>query len=189
MAKKTITVPPFPPLRWDDFGWAGRIQLPSWAGFATRPGSRSKKVSNGTVELDVAVEDDEARTPPTAAQVQAMQHLLDNEAAVASAVLQELFEQYSDERENFDEEEGIELPELTDRGGLRPLVSPPYVHVLHVAKGGVAYVGFGFNCAWEKEHGAGVMTHLGRIVESGHAACSFEVWIAERDAKRRKRSS
>jgi hypothetical protein len=189
MAKKTITVPPFPPLWWDDFGWAGRITLPSWAGFAVRPGSRSKKVSDGTAHLDVAVEDDEAKTPPTAAQIKALQHLLDNEAAVASAVLRELFENYSDERENYDEEEGPALPELSAPDGLRSLVGLSHVHILYVAKAGAAYVGFEFGCVWEQEHGAGVMTHLGRIVESGHAAWSFETWIAERDARRRKKSS
>jgi hypothetical protein len=191
MAKKTLAVPPFPPLKWDDYGWAGEIKLPSWAGFASQPGSRSKKVTDGTARLHVAVEDSEEQTPPTAAQVKAMRHLLDNEAKVAATVLKAVFEIYPEAKAEYEsdygEEEGETLPDIDKPSGLRTLMRLAHVHVLYVAKADVAYVGFEFACVWEEEHGAGVMTHRGSIVKVGHADTSFLEWIAERDAKHRKK--
>jgi hypothetical protein len=197
MAKKKLNVQPFPPLQWDDYGWAGKITLPSWAGFQARGGaygSRSaKKPSDGTARLHVAVEDDEAQTLPTQAQTQAMQHLLHNEAAVAGVVLQAIFEIYPDEKaayeDAYDEEEGETLPTINKPSGLRTLMGLSNVHLLYVQKDGTAYIGFEFGCVWEEEHGVGVMTHLGRIVEVGQADCSFLEWIAERDARRRKKKT
>ena len=191
MAKKTIAVLPFPPLRWDDFGWAGEIKLRSWAGFARRPGSRSKKVTDGTVRLNVPVEDDEEQTPPTAAQIKAMRHLLDNEKKVAATVLAAVFEIYPDAKAEYESDYGddpdIELPDIDKPSGLRPWMRLAHVHVLYVSKADVAYVGFEFACVWEEEHGAGVLTHRGRIVEVGHGDTAFLEWIAERDARRRKK--
>lgn len=199
MAKKTINVPPFPPLRWDEYSWDGKLTLPSWKGFAARPGSRSKKVTDGTVRLSVHVEDvaddedDATPAPPTAAQIAAMKHLLKNEKKIASAVLQAIFEVYPEQKamyeEDYDEEPGTTLPEIARPSGLRPLMGLSNVHVLYVKKDEVAYIGFEFGCVWEEEHGAGVLTHLGRVVEVGQADCSFLEWIAERDAKRRKKKS
>lgn len=195
MADELLDVPPFPPLKWDGYGWEGNITLPSWAGFQTRTGAygsrSSKKASDGATQLRVAVEDKKAQTPPTAEQVKAMHHLLGNEAAVASAVLQSLFEMYPEEKakyeDAYDEEEGATLPAISDPSGLRTLTGLSNVHVLYVKKGDAAYIGFEFGCAWNQEHGAGVMTHLGRVVAVGHADHSFLEWIAEDDAKKRKR--
>lgn len=187
---ETLDIAPFPPLRWDTYSWAGTVTLPSWAGFQARGGAygsrSSKKPSDGTARLHVAVEDHKAQTPPTAAQISAMQHLLDNEAAVASAVLRAIFEMYPEEKakyeDAYDEEDGATLPKISDPSELRTLMRLSTVHVLYVTKGDTAYMGFEFRCAWEAEHGAGVMTHLGRIVEVGPADCSFLEWIAEADA-------
>jgi hypothetical protein len=194
--KKTLDVPPFPPLRWDEYSWAGKITLPSWAGFKSRPDSpRSKKVSDGTVKVSVHVEDaeDDAPALPTAAQVAAMKHLLRSEKKTASAVLRTIFEVYPEAKaeyeEGYDEEPGTTLPEIKKPEGLRSLMCLKCVHVLYVEKDGVAYTGFDFGCLWEEEHGAGVMTHLSRVVEVGQADCSFLEWIAERDANRRKKKS
>lgn len=63
-------------------------------------------------------------------------------------------------------------------GDLRPLARLIGVHVITVARDGAACVGFEFTCAWDDERGAGIMTHLGRVVATGQGACSFEAWIA-----------
>ena len=200
MAKKKLNVPPFPPLEWDGYFWVGEITLASWAGFQSRGGAygarSSKKPSDGTARLNVAVNDDELkdeddRPPPTAAQIAALQHLLDNEATVAGAVLLALFERYPDEKEAYEDaaDEDDTLPEISEPNGLKALMGLSNVHVLHAQKGDAAYIGFEFGCVWEREHGAGVMTHLGRVVEVGQADASFQEWIAERDSKRRKKKS
>jgi len=59
------------------------------------------------------------------------------------------------------------------------------IHVLGVAKGGVAYVGLELGCDWDEEHGAGLMLHKARIVKVGGADTSFLEWIAERDGGKR----
>jgi hypothetical protein len=64
---------------------------------------------------------------------------------------------------------------------MRSLVGLSTVHVLPVARDGVAYLGFEFGCVWDTEHGAGVMTHLDRVVATGQAAVSLTERIAEQD--------
>jgi hypothetical protein len=74
-----------------------------------------------------------------------------------------------------DDEELLEVSEPAD---LRPLVGLSAVHVLDVFRDGAACVGFEFGCVWDEEHGAGVMTHLGRVIARGQATCAFAEWIA-----------
>ena len=50
---------------------------------------------------------------------------------------------------------------------------------------GAAYVGYEFGCAWEEEHGLGLMMHQGRIVAMGGADTAILEWIAEKDAQKR----
>jgi hypothetical protein len=57
------------------------------------------------------------------------------------------------------------------------------IHVMKEAKDGVAYIGFGFGCTWDREHALGFMTHCGRVVEVGGFDTSFTWWIADRDAR------
>jgi hypothetical protein len=189
MAKQTLTVPPFPPLRWDGYGWTGKVVLPSWAGFQHRRGAygsvRSRAASDGSARLTVTPEKGDERTPPLPAQARAFQLLLDNERAVSGAVLRAIFAEYPDLRDSYgyDEEEAAELmPEIGRAEELRSLIGLSNVHVLNVTKNRVAYIGFEFGCTWDSEHGLGVMTHRRRVVKVGGADTSFLAWIAERDA-------
>lgn len=194
----TLDVPGFPPLRWEHYFWVGDLVLPSWAGFevlhgryAPKRGAKAKPVKAKKAEpvrLSINPENDDERTPPTQGQVQAFQHLLTNETAVTAAVLNRMFKHYPEDKysyEEFHEDEGLKLPSIKKPEGLRTLIHLSGVHLLNVYKDGVAYIGFEFGCAWDGEHGAGVMTHLGRIVTSGQADCSFLDWIARRDAEGR----
>jgi hypothetical protein len=180
---EALDIPPFPPLTWDEYSWTGEVRLPSWAGFQSRRGPYASVSddgpSDGTARLAV---DAEGKAPPTPEQVAAFRHLLDNEAAVAEAVGCALLDYYPGERDAYldayDLEESDEVPEVTDPAGLRQLVGLSGVHVLSVAKDGAACIGFEFGCVWDGEHGAGVMTHLGRVIATGQADCSFMAWVA-----------
>jgi hypothetical protein len=190
MAKQTLNVPPFPPLRWDGHFWAGQVVLPSWAGFQSRRGAygsvNSRAKSDGGARLTVTPANPEEKTPPRSQQVRAFRLLLDNEPAVGGSVLRAIFAAYPDLRDayGYDDEEAAEImPEIERPEQLRTLIGLSNVHVLNVAKGGVAYIGFEFGCTWDEEHGLGVMTHRKRVVEVGGADTSFLTWIAERDAK------
>jgi hypothetical protein len=164
--------------------------LPSWAGFQSRRGAynsvSSRAESDGSARLTVTPEDDEARTLPLPEQVQAFRLLLDNERVVADSILRAIFAEYPGLRDSYcyDDEEAAELmPEIERAEQLRTLIGLSNVHVLNVAKNGVAYIGFEFGCTWDSEDGLGVMTHRDRVVEVGNADTSFLAWIAERDAK------
>jgi hypothetical protein len=186
---EAIDIPPFPRLTWDEYSWAGEVRLPSWAGFQSRRGPYAsvsdKRPSDGTARLTV---DAEAKARPTPEQVAAFQHLVDNEAAVAAAVGRALLDYYPGEREAYldayDLEDSDEVPEVTDLTGLRSLVGLSSIHVLSLARDGMACIGFEFGCVWDGEHGAGVMTHRGRVIATGQADCSFVGWMARRGLDR-----
>lgn len=191
MSDTPIHIPPFPPLQWDGYFWTGEIKLSSWAGFRGRRAGRRSILSappaDGTVQVNVITEDNREDLLPLAEQVAAFRYLLDNEQAVTTAILEALFEAYPEAKEGYmDAYEGDddvdELPDLSSPGELRQVVGLSAVHVLPVVRDGLAYVGFELRCAWDEEHGAGVMTHRGRVVKVGPAADSFLERIAERDA-------
>jgi hypothetical protein len=171
---------------WDDFFWTGEVNLPSWSGFQTRRGAygsvSAAEPSDGTARLSVEPMDVDSRTPPTPEQIAAFQHLLDNEASIAAAIGHALLAYYPGEREAYldayELEESDKLPVITEIADLRPLVGLSNVHVLSVNRDGVACIGFEFGCEWDDEHGAGVMTHRGRVIATGQADCSFVEWIA-----------
>lgn len=194
MARPTIDLPPFPGLEWDEFFWRSKIVLPSWAGFQVREESGESvgldSTSDGEPDLFVHPKDHQAKTPPLPEQVEAFRFLLAHEVAVANAVLRAIFARYPEWRALFDddeyrdeEEEEDPMPEIEQPEQLHPLIGLSNVHVLNVAREGMAYIGFEFGCTWDEEHGLGVMTHRGRIIEVGGADTSFLEWIAEHDAR------
>jgi hypothetical protein len=180
---ESLDILPFPPLTWNKYSWTGEVRLPSWAGFQSRRGSYASVSgsgpSDGSARLTV---DAERKARPTRKQATAFRHLLDNEASVAEAVGRALLDYYPGERaaylDAYDLEESEEVPEVTDLAGLRRLVGLSSVHVLSLARDGAACIGFEFGCVWDGEHGAGVMTHLGRVIATGQADCSFVEWMA-----------
>ncbi|QEH38871.1 hypothetical protein OJF2_74810 [Aquisphaera giovannonii] len=187
MNQETLDQAPFPVLKWDHYGWAGEVVLPSWAGFQARRdaygGGSVGRPPDGTARLSIASLDSDARAHPTAEQVAAFRHLMDNEAEVADAVARALVEYCPGEAYNGDDDELMDVSEADD---LRPLIGLSEVHVLDVFRDGFACVGFQFGCVWHEEHGAGVMTHRGRVIATGQADCSFLEWIAEQGLDRRR---
>jgi hypothetical protein len=157
----------------------GEVVLPSWAGFQTRRGGygavSSRRPSDGTARLSVSPLNDKTRTHPAPEQVVAFRHLIDNEAGIATAVARALVKYCPGHAYDGDDEEVMEVTAPAD---LRPLIGLSWVHVLDVFHDGTACIGFEFGCVWDEEHGAGVMTHLGRVIATGQADCSFVEWIA-----------
>src|SRR5262249_43791299 len=143
--------------------------------------TRNAPPSGGTARLSISPTDSDARTPPTAEQVAAFRQLLDEEATIAAAVARALVRYCPGDAYDGDDEVLLSVSEPDD---LRPLVRLIGVHVLNVVRDGVACIGFEFDCAWDGEHGAGVMTHCGRVIATGQAGCSFTEWIAEQGLER-----
>jgi hypothetical protein len=190
MPQETLDYPPFPPLKWNHYFWVGEVLLPSWAGFQARRGGygavSSRKPSDGTARLSISPLDDKVRTHPTAEQVVAFRHLMENEATVGAAVARALVDYCPGHAYDGDDEELLEVNEPAD---LRPLIGLSAVHVLDVFRDGAACIGFEFGCVWDEEHGAGVMTHLGQVIAAGQADCSFVEWIARDGLDRHPRQA
>jgi hypothetical protein len=195
--RKTLNVPPFPPLKWDDYFWTGTIVLPAWAGFQTRQGPygrvNSAKSSDGSVRLYLKPPgDDKERRPPTAEQIAAYQHLTRHGKVLHDAILRRIFEEYPSWRDEWldaygleedeDSEEAQEVPPIQRPEQLRDLMGLSIVHIMSESRHGLAFVGFEFGCVWETEHGLGIMTHGDRILAVGQADTSFRVyrrWMEE----------
>jgi hypothetical protein len=192
-----LSMPPFPPLRWRDPGWAGRIVLGSWADFQSRLGAYAGRSPGtapaGTVRLRIAAPSADPPTPPTPGQVAAYAYLLANEDAIRDALVAAIFEEYPKIRQKVLRDgtaDPTAIPELSSPGDLKDLVGLAVIHVLRVEKDGAAYAGFEFGCDWDEEHGLGVMMHRGRIVEFPENSVgkvnggdlASEDWLAEEDA-------
>ncbi|MFO0964241.1 MAG: hypothetical protein U0793_01460 [Gemmataceae bacterium] len=174
---KPIHIPPFPPLKWDGCLWSGEVRLPSWARFM----GRMKAYLLAVHAKDKAL--------PTAEQAAAFRDLMENQVAITEAVARALLDYYPEAREGYydaydGEDPQEELPEVADVAGLHPLVGLTRIHILSVSRDGAAYVGFELGCKWETEHGAGALTHCGRVVATGQASESFVDGVAKKDAKR-----
>lgn len=182
------------------FHWEGIIRLPSWGDFATYAALASDQWSptrdgfkNGDMRLIVYPIDLDA-TVPTEDQARALQHLLDNETASYEAVLAAIFQVYPNWRENYFGEQlsgdggktwqkGWDLPDMfppdnmpaiSSPSELRLLIRPGSVHIMANPKDGFTRVGFGFRCKWDEEHGLGVSTHRGVVIEVGAAETAFD---------------
>ncbi|MBN9382243.1 MAG: hypothetical protein J0H74_15850 [Chitinophagaceae bacterium] len=166
----------------------GVVQLPVWAGFQSRQGVYasvdSSIPSDGTVQLHLgsdAVVDNPTISP---AQVAAYHYLIDRQAQVQDAILTSLLGQYKNLQVLYDyepEEAQQFMPDVLDLSGFRTLIGLSSVHILEVSRDDVAYVGYGFGCIWDDEHGLGIMTHQDRIIEIGGIDTSFLTWVAKQD--------
>lgn len=180
---------------WESFRWEGSVRLPSWAGFQQRQGPyasvSSRKPSKGEAQLYIEAEAAEDGTPalPSAAQRRAFAFLLAKEKALGEALQKRFLRAYPRLRAQAladDEELAEVLPAAARVSGLRKVLGLGNVHLSSVALKGQAYVGFEFGCAWDEEHGLGVLTHGARIVAVGAADVSYRLYVAEEDRRARE---
>jgi hypothetical protein len=190
-----LDLEPFPPLSWEQGTWETTVVLPAWKGFQSRLGpygtKSSKKASDGTARLWIETID-ETEMLPSPEQGAAHQYLVDHQEVIRDKILRAVFKEYPEYRTNFIDdlnldESDVTLPELERPDQLRKVMGLESVGIHYVVRAGLAYVGFEFGCDWDSEHGLGAMTHRARIVEIGGADTAILEWIAERDAKRRRK--
>ena len=187
--EKSLDIPPFPLLKWDDYYWVGSIFLPAWAGFQARLGSYGAESStigsDGSAYLNVITPEDK-QVSPSSQQAAAYQHLIEQQEAIRDAILQIIFTNYHQWQEEYSyKDEDIEefMPNIERIDQLKPLMGLSTARIFSISKNDLAYVGFEFGCTWDDEHGLGVMTHGNRVVEVGGADTAILEWIAEKDAK------
>ena len=194
--KPLLKIEPFPTLEWDGYFWSATIKLPAWKGFQCRLGPYAsqigRKKSDGTVRLSVSTLDGEEQTPPSPEQAAAYRDLIAHQEIIRDSILQAVFREYPDYRASYvadyDLDESDEtLPLLNRPEQLKDLIGLSSLLIHDVVREGIAYVGYGFGCEWEEEHGLGAMMHRDRVVTVGHADVGILEWIAERDAKAPRR--
>jgi len=78
------------------------------------------------------------------------------------------------------------MPDLKDIKDFAELLFPINFYVTAVVKEDYPYIGFGFSCSWDGEHGLGVMTHKDSIIEIAGADMAFDTWTAEKDLKQKQ---
>lgn len=193
-----LHAPPFPPLEWDGYFWRGRVVLGSWRGFQCRSGAyasrSSTNESEGTARLSVEAPEGVPERPPSPEQANALRYLLENEETIRDAIVLAVFEEYPARRADLTGQgfvDEAEMPALERPEQLKAFIGLSTVHVLRVVLVDAAYVGFELGCTWDEEHGLGVMTHQGRIVDFPQmgigkvngADFASEDWVAEEDAR------
>jgi hypothetical protein len=156
--------------------------------------SSSTEESDGTARLSVSPPAGVAERSPSAEQASALRYLLEHEEAIRDAVLAAIFEAYPVIRQRLRGQGFLvesDMPALERPEQLKSHIGLSTIHILPVVKNVAAYIGFEFGCTWDDEHGLGVMTHQGRIVELPHMGIgkvsggdlASEDWLAEEDAR------
>ncbi|WP_426476015.1 DUF6985 domain-containing protein [Chryseobacterium sp. CBSDS_008] len=129
-------------------------------------------------------EEDDYLYEPTLEQQNGLDYLKENQEKILKNILNELLKQYPELQQTYGYQEGDKrdfMPDINDISGFSDLLSPTCFYVTSVVKDGYPYIGFGFTCSWDSEHGLGIMTCKDRIVETGGAEVAFNTWAAEED--------
>ncbi len=150
------------------------IVLPVWTGFSA---GMSSEASTGEVLLSIG---DDSVGPGTVGPEQeaAYRWTIDRAGEMQRVVLDAIVAEWSRLVRAWRRDA---LPDQVDRGALERLVSLTSVHIQWAHRDGVAYVGYGLACAWDAEHGLGVLTHRDRVVAVGGADTAFLAWVAHGD--------
>jgi hypothetical protein len=154
--------------------WTGSLRLPGWgAVFGVR---------RGRLYIEIAGEGDDGHRPPAAARTRGCRWLIAHDAAVARETLAGILAWLPTLRPGY-AKAGIVLPEARSIEELAQLVTPSTA-IFHTARRGTRpYIGYTFRCAWDDEHGVGVLMHGLRLLSVGGADTAHLEWIAERDAR------
>jgi hypothetical protein len=175
--------------------WVTALPLPHIARFrgatalATLPGHAKPDRIAESGEVTVYLEnDDGSGDAPEAAMIEAARWLLENDAAfyraVLDAMLADLPSLRAIENSTVLADDAFRLPEHWDEATLLPLVRLNNINLYPVPGG--PYMGLDFSCAWEDEHGYGLMMAGTEVVEKGGADVSALSWIAARHAEERQ---
>lgn len=193
-----LTVPGLPMLYGPKGGWCAwvtALPLPHTARFR---GASARAALRGYAEPDRIAEpgevavylenDDGSDDMPDAVMIEAARWLLENDAAFSRAVLDAMLADLPSLRAIEDStvlaDDAFRLPERWDEATLLPLVRLNNINLHPV--GGAPYIGLDFSCAWEDEHGYGLMMAGTEVVETGGADVGALSWIAARHAEERQ---
>ncbi|MGC1494289.1 MAG: hypothetical protein WA790_00660 [Sulfitobacter sp.] len=164
----------------EDFAWQATVQLSAWSEFTLA----------SSIPLIFAPEDRDD-TPLSIEEITLAEWVIKNQTIQKSILLDAVLKAYPEFRQQFFDDYDIEdnetdLPIITSTGNLPKVLMLQEVFVHQISKGDAPYVGYQFSCAWDDEHGLGVLMHNDRIVEIGGADTAYTLWVAEGDLKGEK---
>jgi hypothetical protein len=167
-----IDQPPFPTLTWTEYDWwEGEIELTGWADF--RLPDAPSEAPTVRFSLTVLPADQTASgAMPSPAQITAAAYLISESSTLAKVVCEAVLPYFNAALEAghgfFDD-----LHPITSPDEARGLLSLSSVYIHHHHQDGIALIGLGFGCAWDEEHGFGVLLHRSTVLDVGEAEVSF----------------
>ena len=108
---------------------------------------------------------------PSRAQSDALEFLKQNQEEILTGILTEILKNYPKWQEIYDypsETKSDFMPDICTPQELSELLELQNIYILGEAK-----IGFEFSCSWEMEHGLGVMTRKGKVINIGEADVAF----------------
>ena len=121
-------------------------------------------------------EDGEETDEPSQAQSDALEFLKQNQEEFLTDILAEILKNYPKWQEIYDypsETKSDFMPGICTPQELSELLELQNIYILGDTK-----IGFQFSCSWDMEHGLGVMTRKGKVINIGEAEVAFmAIWI------------
>jgi hypothetical protein len=110
------------------------------------------------------------------AQRKAFEYYVKNHAAIGTKVVEKLFDYYNTRRPEYVAAFGGEgIPEISRPDDLRYLIEHQGILIHPPDDKGVCDIGLAFSCEWEMEHGLGVRTRDGEVIDIGYSDCASDV--------------
>ena len=160
----------------------GADALPASKGYA-----RDDAIAQAGEVIALFENDDGSGEAPASMMIEAARWLLDHDEAFYQAVMKAMLADLPRLRAEQDgivlDDDAFRLPQHWDGPALLKLIRLNNI-TLHPVAGG-PYIGLDFRCAWEEEHGYGLMMAGTTVIESGGADVGTLSWIAARHAKSR----
>lgn len=154
----------------DDEAWTTSRTFSSFAPFRQKPYGKRRPPTKHAVVIDVV----EGAEEPSPEQVKTFQWFVKNEAAACRKVIDAIFRYYvllrKQNRRGFEE---FDYPEIQHSDELRDLMEFSGLRVRGDAYRKTALLGYSFDCAWDDEHGLGVLTHKNVILDIGGADVAY----------------
>jgi hypothetical protein len=187
----TLTRPGLPLFAGDENEWGTAFSLPRMheltRGLPDRPWNSGGVLSEALVasleEEEVIIYVKTRDKWPTEFQFLNFPVLKHMDAELATAVLGALYAWYPGLYRTYDfllanKDQAHRLPRLGDPEALRPLIRLDYI-VIHPVPSVTPYLGLGFSCSWDEEHGLGLMIYGTEILEIGLEDTALSGGIAE----------
>lgn len=172
--------------------WLSALPLPATSrlrGASSLPASKGHARDDQLVQTGEVIaffeNDDGSGEQPESMMIAAARWLLDHDAAfyraVINAVLSDLPRLRAEQDGIVLDDDAFRLPQHWDEETLLALIRLNSI-TLHPVDGG-PYIGLDFRCAWDEEHGYGLMMAGIEVVECGGADAGALSWIAAQHAK------